>query len=237
MDFFLGGWGGPRGPDVGGNWKGSSCRRWVGTKNICMLENTVWSFDQSPSLVLNSSLHYKDLKHVDLVGPMQGLERLFRYFDFSGWACCNSSHTRTQKTLYVGYKTNLYRIIAKKRKAADLNLFQPSLVMALALTFMDHQVRFWDILTFTFNFYWIKVCYVLKNARYGYIYEKLVENCALVRRLFPPNLVFLSIYQYVTVPFQTFSAAEMVIQVRTCELCIDIYLDITLLESWLPLIG
>ena len=111
-----------------------------------MLENAVWSFDQSPSLVLNSSLHYKDLKHVDLVDPMQGLERLFRYFDFSGWACCSAHHPKDnhKKSIvaYVAYEPNLCRSIAKKRKVADLNLFQPSLVMALALTFMDHQVSF-----------------------------------------------------------------------------------------------
>ena len=99
MDFFLGGRGGPWGPNVGGNWKGSSCRRWVATKIIFMLENAVWSFDQSPFPVLNSSLHYKDLKHVGLVGLMQGLERLFRYFDFSGWACCPPSHPWTQKSI------------------------------------------------------------------------------------------------------------------------------------------
>ena len=97
IDFFLGGRGGPWGPNIGGNWKGSSCCRWVRTKIIFMIENAVWSFDQSPSLVLNPSLHYKDLKHVDLVDLMQGLEKLFRYFDFSGWACCPPSHTRTQK--------------------------------------------------------------------------------------------------------------------------------------------
>ena len=47
-----------------------------------------------------------------------------------------------KKAFYVAYETNLCRSIAKKRKVADLNLFQPSLVMALALTFMDHQVSF-----------------------------------------------------------------------------------------------
>ena len=57
-------------------------------------------------------------------------------------------HTNTKQA----YETNLCRSIAKKRRGADLNLFQPSLVMALALTFMDHQVSFWDTPTFIFNF-------------------------------------------------------------------------------------
>ena len=46
----------------------------------------------------------------------------------------------TKKALYVAYETNLCRSIAKKKKVADLDLFQPSLVMELALTFMGHQV-------------------------------------------------------------------------------------------------
>ena len=47
-----------------------------------------------------------------------------------------------KKSIYVAYETNLCRSIARKRKVADLNLFQHSLVMALALTFMDHLVSF-----------------------------------------------------------------------------------------------
>ena len=59
----------------------------------------------------------------------------------AGLAAHHPTHEH-KKALYVAYETNLCRSIAKKRKVADLNLFQPSLVMALALTFMDHQVSF-----------------------------------------------------------------------------------------------
>ena len=92
-------------PQVGGNQK--YFHAWE-----CSL-----SFDQSPFPVLNSSLHYKDLKHVDLAGLMQGLERLFRYFDFSGWACCTPSHPWTQKSMVCSIWNQSLQEYCKKEES------------------------------------------------------------------------------------------------------------------------
>ena len=147
MDFFLGGRGGPWGPNIGGNWKGSSGRRWVGTKIIFMLENAVWSLLSSTQVCITRtwSMWAWSALCRDWRGYSGALTSL------AGLAAHRLIHEH-KKALYVAYETNLCRSIAKKRKVADLNLFQPSLVMALALTFMDHQVSFWDTPTFTFNF-------------------------------------------------------------------------------------